>query len=81
MKEFARLSGGEYINFTTQKGFDRSLNGLANDVHNGYLLSFQPHGDMTPGLHTITVEVPDTKDRGAAPGSRTGMGMCRWRRK
>jgi len=61
-KEFARLSGGEYINFTTQKGFDRSLNGLANHVHNGYLLSFQPHGDMTPGLHTITVEVPDYKD-------------------
>lgn len=61
-KEFARLSGGEYINFATQKGFDRSLNGLANHVHNGYLLSFQPHGDLTPGLHTITVEVPDYKD-------------------
>jgi len=60
-KEFARLSGGEYINFTTQKGFDRSLGGLANHVHNGYLLSFQPHGDTTPGLHKITVEVPDYK--------------------
>jgi VWFA-related protein len=61
-KEFARLSGGEYINFTTEKGFDRSLGGLANHVHNGYLLSFQPHGDTTPGLHKITVEVPDYKD-------------------
>jgi VWFA-related protein len=60
-KEFARLSGGEYINFTTQKGFDRSLGGLANHVHNGYLLSFQPHGDTMPGLHKITVEVPDYK--------------------
>jgi VWFA-related protein len=61
-KEFARLSGGEYINFTTEKGFDRTLGGLANHVHNGYMLSFQPHGDTTPGLHTITVEVPDYKD-------------------
>jgi VWFA-related protein len=61
-KEFARLSGGEYINFTTEKGFDRSLGGLANHVHNGYMLSFQPHGDTTPGLHKITVEVPDYKD-------------------
>jgi VWFA-related protein len=60
-KEFARMSGGEYINFTTQKGFDRSLGGLANHVHNGYLLSFQPHGDTSPGLHKITVEVPDYK--------------------
>ena len=60
-KEFARLSGGEYINFTTQNGFDRSLNGLTNHVHNGYLLSFQPHGDPTLGMHAITVEVPDYK--------------------
>jgi len=60
-KEFARMSGGEYINFATQKGFDRSLGGLANHVHNGYLLSFQPRGDTTPGLHKITVEVPDYK--------------------
>jgi VWFA-related protein len=64
-KEFARLSGGEYINFTTQKGFDRSLGSLTNHIHNGYMLSFQPHaadgGAVTPGLHEITVEVPDYK--------------------
>ncbi len=64
-KEFASLSGGEYINFTTQKGFDRSLGSLANHVHNGYLLSFQPRAapgsTLEPGLHDITVEVPDYK--------------------
>jgi hypothetical protein len=60
-KEFVDLSGGEYINFTTQKGFDRSLGSLANHIHNGYLLSFQPKGDAAPGLHKITVEVPDYK--------------------
>lgn len=60
-KEFARLSGGEYMNFTTQKAFDRNLNFLTNHVHNGYMISFQPHGDTTPGMHKITVEVPDYK--------------------
>ena len=64
-KEFAAMSGGEYINFTTQKGFDRSLGMLANHVHNGYLLSFQPHAapgkTLEPGLHEITVDVPDYK--------------------
>jgi VWFA-related protein len=60
-KEFAELSGGEYINFTTQHGFDRSLGSLANHVHNGYLLSFQPRDNAAPGLHTITVEVADYK--------------------
>lgn len=60
-KEFANLSGGEYINFGSQKGFDRGLNFLTNHVHNGYMLSFQPRGDSAPGMHKITVEVPDYK--------------------
>ena len=65
-KEFASLSGGEYINFASQKGFDRSMVTLANHVHNFYMLSFQPHfpPDATgsniaaPGLHRITVKIP-----------------------
>ena len=43
--ELAALSGGEYINFTTQKGFDQGLHQLTNHVHNYYLLSFQPHAE------------------------------------
>ena len=66
-KEFARLSGGEYINFATQKGFDRGLSTLANHVHNFYMLSFQPKfppdasgsNAAAPGLHKLIVKVPD----------------------
>lgn len=66
-QEFAALSGGEYINFLTQHGFDRNLNTLANRVHNYYLLSFVPGfpGDVsgshaaTPGLHILSVKTPD----------------------
>jgi VWFA-related protein len=66
-KEFAALSGGEYINFTTQHGFDRSLNTLSNHVHNYYLLSFVPEFPAdalgsraaAPGLHRLSVTVPD----------------------
>ena len=60
-KEFAGLSGGEYINFTTQKSFDRSLGSVANHIHNGYLLSFQARGDGAAGMHVISVEVPGVK--------------------
>ncbi len=60
------LTGGEYTNFTTQKGFDTGLGRLANHIHNYYLLSFQPtpgpDGKITPGLHRITVKVPDYPD-------------------
>lgn len=62
----AALSGGEYVNFTTQKGFDEGLHQLSNHVHNYYLLSFQPHmeanGNPAPGMHTIRVKVPDYPD-------------------
>ena len=57
-EELARLSGGEYLNFTTQKGFDRSLQQLSNHVHNYYLLSFQPAPGAS-GLHDLRVKVPE----------------------
>jgi len=66
-KEFARLSGGEYINFATQKGFDKGMGTLANHVHNFYMLSFVPRfpadatgsGVAAPGLHKITVKISE----------------------
>ena len=66
-KEFARETGGEYINFASENGFDRSLNTLANRIHNGYQLSFAPHfpsGSLgaEPGLHTIAVHVTNYPD-------------------
>jgi VWFA-related protein len=71
-KTLAELSGGEYINFTTQKGFDNGLHQLGNRIHNYYLLSFTPqaaaNGEPTPGLHTIRVRVPEYPD--ARIGSR-----------
>ncbi|NYF50297.1 VWA domain-containing protein [Tunturiibacter gelidoferens] len=61
--ELAALSGGEYINFTTQRGFDEGLHQLSNHVHNYYLLSFQPHaeanGEPASGMHRIRVRIPD----------------------
>ncbi len=65
-KTLADLSGGEYTNFTTQRGFDAGIHSLANHIHNYYLLSFQPAGvkgePVAPGLHRITVKIPDYPD-------------------
>lgn len=66
-KELARETGGEYINFASDKGFDRGLNTLANRMHNGYGLSFVPHfppdaPGTAPGLHTVRVRVPKYPD-------------------
>jgi VWFA-related protein len=60
--ELATLSGGEYQNSTSRKGFDRALGHLANQVHNFYLLSFQPLGTPAPGYHTLNVSLPGHAD-------------------
>ncbi len=60
--ELAALSGGEYINFTTQKGFEKALQRISNQVHNYYLLSFEPSTPLVAGLHTLRVRVPDYPD-------------------
>lgn len=60
------VTGGEYTNFSSQKGFERGVHRLANHIHNYYLLSFQPAGakpgSATLGLHRLTVKVPDYPD-------------------
>ena len=62
-KTLSSLSGGEYVNFTTEKGFDNGLGRLSNHIHNYYLLSFQPRtatGEpATAGMHSIRVTIPD----------------------
>jgi VWFA-related protein len=55
--EFASLSGGEYMNFVTQKGLEQALQRIANQVHNYYLLSFQPTSSTKLGLHAVRVSV------------------------
>lgn len=57
----ASVTGGEYTNFNTQKGFERGVHRLANHIHNYYLLSFQG-ATNSPGLHRITLKIPDYPD-------------------
>lgn len=60
--ELATLSGGEYANFTTQKGFDAELQRISNEIHNYYLLSFKPSSESSWGLHTLRVRVAGYPD-------------------
>ncbi len=58
-KTVARLSGGEYDNFGTKKGFEEGFGRLTNRIHNYYLLSFSVPQGAEPGLHEIKVTVPE----------------------
>ena len=58
-KTVSRLSGGEYDNFGTKKGFEEGFGRLTNRIHNYYLLSFTPASNTNPGMHEIKVSVPE----------------------
>jgi len=60
--ELASLSGGEYVNFTTQKGFEDGLQRISNHIHDYYLLSFKPSSSPVLTLHTLSVRVPGYPD-------------------
>ena len=58
-KTVARLSGGDYDNFGTRRGFEDGVGRLTNRIHNYYLLSFTIPGNAAAGLHDLRVTVPD----------------------
>jgi hypothetical protein len=60
--ELASLSGGEYITFTTQKGFEDGLQRISDHIHDYYLLSFKPSSTSLLTLHTLSVRVADYPD-------------------
>lgn len=51
-----QMTGGQYLSFNRGKQFDSEMGMLANQVHNRYILSFQPR-DPTPGLHLLSVQL------------------------
>lgn len=50
------MTGGRYLRFNRDKQFDAELGQLANQVHNRYVLSFQPP-DPAPGFHQLRVRL------------------------
>jgi hypothetical protein len=56
-RELASLSGGEYFNFATEKGFERILDRIANQIHNYYLLRYRPPPGPIMVLHRLRVRV------------------------
>lgn len=53
----ASLSGGEYFNFASQKGFERTLDRISNEIHNYYLLRYRPSPGPIMVLHRVRVRI------------------------
>ena len=61
-RQVAGMSGGEYTQFTGDKGFEQRVVDAAKHARNRYLITFSP-SNPTPGLHTIRVKT--AQDYGA----------------
>jgi VWFA-related protein len=55
-KALASLTGGEYEQFATRKGFESDMLSFANHLNSRYLLSFEPKNPH-PGLHRVRVKL------------------------
>jgi VWFA-related protein len=59
-EELAVLSGGAHLKFTDEADFEKQLSAIADDIHNRFMLSFQPDSHQ-PGFHTLSVRVAGPK--------------------
>jgi VWFA-related protein len=50
------MTGGQYLRFNSGKQLDRQIAMLANQVHNRYMITFQPSG-QAPGMHVLGVKL------------------------
>jgi VWFA-related protein len=50
------MTGGQYLRFNSGKQLDNQIGMLANQVHNRYMITFQP-SDQKPGLHLLNVKL------------------------
>ncbi|HVC90517.1 MAG TPA: VWA domain-containing protein [Acidobacteriaceae bacterium] len=55
------MTGGQYLRFNSGKQLDSEMGMLANQVHNRYILSFQP-SDPKAGLHMLSVNLRQPLD-------------------
>lgn len=57
----ARLTGGEYFGFKDAKTLRQELITISNDVHNRYVLTFQPQAPNA-GMHALSVTLQGRAD-------------------
>ena len=53
----AKLTGGEYFKYGSEKNLARDLHTISNHIPNRYVLSFQPQSPH-PGFHAIELTSP-----------------------
>jgi len=54
---FTRFTGGKEYSFIKEKGLERAVEGISQELHSQYLLSYRPDNQNEGGFHEIRVTV------------------------
>jgi VWFA-related protein len=54
---FTRFTGGKEYPFVTEKSLERAVQGISQELHSQYLLSYTPNNQSEGGFHEIKVTV------------------------
>jgi VWFA-related protein len=54
---FTRYTGGKEYAFVTQRDLERALGEVSREIHNQYLITYNPNNKGEGGFHKIRVEV------------------------
>jgi VWFA-related protein len=54
---FTRFTGGREYSFVGEKSLDKAIEGISDELHSQYLLSYQPNNPGEGGFHEIKVVV------------------------
>lgn len=54
---FTRFTGGREYSFIGEKSLDKAIEGISDELHSQYLLSYQPNDQTKGGFHEIKVVV------------------------
>ena len=54
---FTRFTGGKQYSFITERSLERAIEGISQEIHSQYLLSYSPNNLSEGGFHEIRVTV------------------------
>ena len=54
---YTQYTGGKEIGFVSQQELERAATNIGREIHNQYIISYNPNNKNEGGLHQIRVEV------------------------
>jgi VWFA-related protein len=65
---FTKYTGGREMGFVSQKALENAVAEIGREIHNQYLISYNPDNKIEGGFHTIRVEVRGPYNVRTRPG-------------